>query len=385
MEQSLNYNMKLPNVGYYIYDNQFFLSKFDAYDRAKELHDPMPYVRFYFNDNVYSKIDWTINPPFSLEQLYTLHAKKIREKYDYLILMYSGGSDSNQILHTFIKNNIFIDEIRSYYPIKFANAITPTYNPYDPMGLLSEYHAAIPLYDFIKKKCPNTKLNVIDYSDDIVSYIDDKYIVEYEKKIRHLGEIYQQFKHIFQTKDLKTYTDKLPHNKIGVIYGSDKPNILFLNNRMFFSFVDVGRAATEIEQQEFTNYTSELFFWNVDTPLISVKQCHIIKDYLKTNKELTNIVVKNPQAFKESMILKQLIYPDYDSSIYQKKGKPSGGDIIIDYFFKNKNIFRFIEDKNKYIFSKYPEIENTQIYRPKNTAFKTCTQTRFYDVGEFII
>jgi len=47
----------------------------------------------------------------SLDFLYALRARQLREKYDYLVLYFSGGADSTNILKTFIDNNIFLDEI----------------------------------------------------------------------------------------------------------------------------------------------------------------------------------------------------------------------------------------------------------------------------------
>jgi hypothetical protein len=41
-----------------------------------------------------------------LKTLYKERAQQLRDNYDELILYYSGGSDSHNILHTFLQNNI---------------------------------------------------------------------------------------------------------------------------------------------------------------------------------------------------------------------------------------------------------------------------------------
>jgi hypothetical protein len=65
-------------------------------------------VEFIFNDQLYSKFNWTVEPDLTLEQLYAARAWELRNKYDYLVLHFSGGADSTNILETFIKNNIFL-------------------------------------------------------------------------------------------------------------------------------------------------------------------------------------------------------------------------------------------------------------------------------------
>ena len=68
-------------------------------------------VGFYYHDKEFSKIDWNYEPPQSLQDLYRIKAEKIRQDYGYVILAYSGGMDSSQVLETFYYNNIHIDEI----------------------------------------------------------------------------------------------------------------------------------------------------------------------------------------------------------------------------------------------------------------------------------
>ena len=66
---------------------------------------------FYFYDEEFSKINWFIEPKDSLQTLYRKRAEQIRQDYEYVILAYSGGHDSTQVLETFYYNNIHINEI----------------------------------------------------------------------------------------------------------------------------------------------------------------------------------------------------------------------------------------------------------------------------------
>ena len=68
-------------------------------------------VSFYYNDHVFDKFDWGIPVDISLDRLYTFRAQQLRDKYKKLILSFSGGTDSIQVLNTFLKNRIHLDEI----------------------------------------------------------------------------------------------------------------------------------------------------------------------------------------------------------------------------------------------------------------------------------
>ena len=94
-----------PRLGFYTVGDQRFYSKPQALLEATATgHFP----HFNFNREVYSKIDTTIEPQTSLRELYRMRAKQLREKYDYIRLEFSGGSDSTTVLYSFINNGIQI-------------------------------------------------------------------------------------------------------------------------------------------------------------------------------------------------------------------------------------------------------------------------------------
>ena len=67
------------------------------------------YPEFNFNDQKFSTYNWGKEPEQSLQEIYRKRALQLREKYDYLVLSYSSGSDSTNILHSFLFNGIKID------------------------------------------------------------------------------------------------------------------------------------------------------------------------------------------------------------------------------------------------------------------------------------
>jgi len=72
--------------------------------------DPQPY-KWIYNDNFFSQFDWAREPVDSLKDLYKKRAEELREQYDYVVLYYSGGFDSTNMLYAFLDDGIYPDEI----------------------------------------------------------------------------------------------------------------------------------------------------------------------------------------------------------------------------------------------------------------------------------
>lgn len=350
----------IEEYGYFLYKDVAYANKLDAFDQALLNNDTNPDIKFWFHDDVFGSIDWKIEPEFTLDELYALRAKQLRDSFDYLILMYSGGSDSNQILHTFMKNNIHIDELRSYWPEKISKCVIPKNDPRSPIGLLYEYHDVMKEIQKFSVSFPKTKINVIDYTYNINTTIKDNFIIDNEKKYFVNGAIFQQAKQKIEIDILKNDVDKLKTKKVGVIYGCDKPKLYYRGNKLYYAFADISRTSSAFYQKELINYIPKMFFINRELPLIPIKQSHIFKKYALTNPKILQAVEQRPELVNDSTLMKKLVYPDYNPNIYQKVGKPTGGDIILKQFLEHKNIFSLLDDKNQYFMSKYKNIEGVK-------------------------
>ena len=67
-------------------------------------------VTFHMGDQ-YDNYDWSVEPDQSWRQMLKEYAQELRDTHKYLRLYYSGGSDSQTILNTFVQNKIHLDEI----------------------------------------------------------------------------------------------------------------------------------------------------------------------------------------------------------------------------------------------------------------------------------
>ena len=111
MLKKLFMNKKL---GYYSCNGIEFESKIRAAVYAEAIKQP---IKWHFNESHFSQFPWHIEPEQSLTELYNLRSRQIREEYDYVVICYSGGADSNNIVESFIRQGLHIDEIVSNWPL----------------------------------------------------------------------------------------------------------------------------------------------------------------------------------------------------------------------------------------------------------------------------
>ena len=98
--------------GFYTVGQYKTYSKLEAIEHSGVSKHP---VEWNFNKHKFQQFDWMREPPGSLEFWYGERARQIRDTYDYIVLWYSGGADSHNALMSFVKNNIFIDEIAQFH------------------------------------------------------------------------------------------------------------------------------------------------------------------------------------------------------------------------------------------------------------------------------
>ena len=157
----LLFNSSYPDkFGYYTVGEKKSYSKLEVLEWGEP--------EWHFNDGVFSAIDWTIEPPFDLWELYKQRVKQIREQYDYVVLMYSGGADSHNVLSSFLEADCKIDEIATFWDYEksgekdsYLNAeITRVVIPH-----IKQLHKDGVILDFIKFSDKPTCLAIVSLSD----------------------------------------------------------------------------------------------------------------------------------------------------------------------------------------------------------------------------
>lgn len=316
----------MDRLGYYLVGNKKFHAKTLALLEQKKSKKNL---KWYFNNDIFDKIDWTIPVTENLDELYKKRALQLRNNYDYLVLYFSGGADSFNILTTFINNNIFLDEI----VMQFPKPVEKNFNEEDKTNknFYSEIkYQAIPVLNQFKNKIhPNTKIRYQDISEPLLDlFSKDNWFDEIPlgTNITPAG-IGRQIAQLQEPHILELcYADK----KIAQILGVDKPLVTCNDKGEYYTyFSDLNTMhcpPVDLNHQEiFKNkYQTEFFYWTPDIPKIVIKQSQLIKEACEKDYHKKIMIMqsmkKHIQNFRH--ILHEIIYPN-DVIIKWDPEKPS--------------------------------------------------------------
>ena len=390
---------QIPNshLGYYRYQNEYYTAPADIYDTALARKDYYPRIEYLFHEDVYNKFDTEQEPDISLEQLYVQRAWQLREENDYLILSFSGGSDSTQILHTFLKNNIKLDEVHSFYPKTLLKALPASIDEMHPHALLHEYQwACRPVLEQLAKTHPEIKIVDLDYTSELRSYCSDENLAFNLPKHVLSSSLYIPARNMFYHDFTQKYISGMKHRKVGVIRGSDKPLMHVYRNDVFFSFCDFNRSGWAIAAQTdiglSSNYNPIMFYWSPSCPLLTIKQAHVMKNEMQYNPEFRKFFVSDTgnrfpnirKSLRENM-MSVLLYPDWNASTFQKRIKTTSDESIITDLLPELHWLDKLKEKNAYYSSKYKNIANMNDINGeaalKNTLPLNTFWTKKYKVG----
>ena len=282
-----------------------------------------------FNETVFNSYNWTKEPTETVTELYRRRAQQLRDKYDYIVLMFSGGADSTTVLRSFVDNDIKLDEAVSYMS-------------YDATGDRDHYFnaeifgVAVPVVEQLKTQYPWVKHRVIDLTEFIVDYYNKD-----QNKFDWIYEMNMCFSPNNTCKEslplkIKEWADIIHSGKkFCVLWAHDKPRIAHEDGRFLVKFIDiVDNAATVKSIAGQQPYTDELFYWTPDLPEISIKQGHIIKNYLSApnvqnlpfvSREKSDLAYREIDGVKYWLSnhgVHQLIYPGWDIATFSN-GKAS--------------------------------------------------------------
>lgn len=374
-------------LGYYTCDGKVFETKLQAmlYANPKNLS-----ITWHFNDEYYNAYDWSIEPEQSLDDLYDLRARQIREQYDYVILSYSGGSDSNNILESFLRQNLFIDEIITNWALDASSKfIVCDKDVKETWNNNAEFHLhTTHRLNYIRNKSPKTKISVLDTSKSIIDGLlngNDANWVETKNDVFNVTGAFQ-FNPLFFSEVRKRF-DGL--GRVAYVLGIEKPRLTIRDNKLYLYFIDKASSIAPVKDSitQYSNITPVLFYWSPDTRAMLAKQAHTVFKYIKSHpiaKQLWqsndfNIIRRVQEEF-----LKYIIYTTWDSRWFQVKKTTNDWDSELDYWFT-----RGWSDTNEYaiwrdgLMNLLPRIKNfVAIDRGVLRGTKPCLSKLHY-IGSF--
>lgn len=368
--------------GYYRVGEKFFYKKFNAVVESINTNER---ISWDFHRNVFEPVIKNPNINLNLLELYKQRAQQLRDSYDYLILAFSGGSDSDNMLKTFLYNNIKLDEIWSDFPkslIEKSNYVLS--NSRDPSNMAAEmYTVVIPELMKVSQQHPSIKIHFSDNWEN-GSYEDN----EDTLSITNAPATYlmiQRYRYILD------YASKIVESgkKVAIIYGFDKPIPVIKDNQYGMAF---GDRATYMKSDYYNDVfvPIEYFYWSPTFPELPVAQARLLWNYLLNDKQDTvrrmkntspdsSFVTSRDSAFDS--IIKNVCYPYWD---FSKLQTDKSGLLF------NRNYMHFVEKhKNEMKYQSY--ISSLQVLKKlPNTIFASGSRDGdlvanycFFPMGEF--
>lgn len=375
---------------FYKVNGKIFYHKIEAILEANKTKSE---VTWHFYDDIFKSYDWTKEPDFSLDDFYYRRALQIREKYDYVVILCSGGADSTNVVKSFLNNNIFPDEIIASAPLEGLNSYEFTTANSNHSNTMSETKfAQLPLIDEIKQKYPNIKVTLHDYFKDMIDYQPEEWLHLCEDWVHPSSLARYRFERI---KHLKNLAES--GKRIAFVYGIDKPVlILGSGNKSILSVVsdltvNVQRPPFDVN---YPNVDNVLFYWTPDLIPMMIKQAHQVAKwiFLPENKKAlryfgiydrimkTSFIENRMRHSKYERAIVPCIYPSTHRVVFQAE-KPAS--IFLgehdDWFYKlhNKTILYQMMVQDSFRFLK--KIDPMYLNKQRSGLI---TYSKYYNIGD---
>jgi uncharacterized protein YutD len=381
--------MHIPykELGYYVCDQKIFSSKIEACIYSTKNKKS---IRWVFNNDVFDSYPWHIEPEESLDELYDKRAREIREKYDYVVLAFSGGGDSNNVLESFLRQNLLIDEI-VVNVMEDRNSMT-VYNS----KIMSNWNEGaefklqtLPRLEYVRNVSPKTKISIVDLSSHVFDFLngfgDESWLSYSRERLNVSGLMRHNFLHF---KEIRKRFDK--NKKIAMILGIEKPRTYVKGNtfKMMFSDKAVNIATVSEFIEDYTNTGIEYFYWHPSCAKMIAKQAHIIKRFIELTpkyreawqpKNLDDLFKKHRSI--QERVLRPLLYSTWKPNYWQSDKSTLDWYSEIDNWFteghKNTREFAIWQAGLKYV------QENARDWMiPGNDNLGLKSFMYAYDIGE---
>jgi hypothetical protein len=375
-------------LGYYTCNKIVFGSKLQAMLYANPKNLP---IEWYFNDEKFNSYDWSIEPELTLDQLYDLRSRQIREEHDYVILSYSGGSDSHNILESFLRQGLFIDEIVTNWALDISSKfivndvkVKNAWNNNAEFNLHTKHRL-----NYIKNKSPNTRITLLDTSKSILDSLLNNSNVDWVNTKNDVFSATGAFQYNpLYFSELRKRLDK--SNSIAYIIGADKPKLIIKENNLYLYFADKATSIVSIQEsiKDYSNITNVMFYWSPDSCDLLCKQAHTVFKYTKTNDDIkriwqsTDVVIRRKL---QEMLLRNIIYTTWDNNWFQVSKTIQDWDCEWDYWFT-----RGMSDSKEYAIwlnglkALKPKISNFIEYDKDGSIKGTKNYiSKFYYIGSY--
>jgi len=292
------------NFAKYCVGDQVYYLKLDAAHRASQTGQD---IVLDFHNDVFNSIDWSQRPTGTLAEAYRDRAQQIRDKYDYVVVQFSGGMDSWYALHSFLSNGIHVDEVYSRWPLVERKYRAADRNNTDESNLGSEFEfTALPVLEYVQKNFPKTRVVIDDYSE---SLLGDEFILP-QVGVGSTAIHYLKWNRRSQYE----IEQERRNSNIGVVVGCDKISTCAVDGNFYAYFTDV------FQSPEILGRSYEFFYWSPEFPTLPILQAHYLKDWLSIPGNATK-----HREYRESY--REACYPEFDAGTF-RVGKQLGNVVF---------------------------------------------------------
>lgn len=285
------------NKGYWRVGQELFDNKILAILAAQKLNLGPEDITWHYNDDAWDKFDWSQEPPGELADYYLQRAKDLRSRYKTLILRFSGGADSTNILKTCVDNDIKIDVIavNEYY---HAWNVPRT----EHLGSLEKVHLVDPYLELLEKQGYEFQKMYLDTTMFFDIVTDPDWIFKVNSPRFKIVDI--------QAPRTALHPNLAQYNNPDtcIISGIDKPGIWCMHDKIwYFSIPDIYSCMCD---PSISDMVQEPFYWTADMPELLIKQSHAVKNYMRTKLDNFPISV-NHRFINGKQWLVPVLYPKY--------------------------------------------------------------------------
>lgn len=350
--------------GYWKVEDKKFISKYEALLYGSTIKKPVKYIFF---DSVWENFDRSKIGKHSLNYLYKQRALQLRNTYDYLILYFSGGADSYNVLRSFIDNDIPLDEVCVKWAVDIFKSNTTIYTPntqnITATNYLSEWDFAIkPVLEMLSIQYPKIKITILDW-------FENKKIIESEdlyKKVNHWHDIEIPSLAIWSPSE-KYHIEK--GKKVGSIYGIDKPSTYHEKNKSYMQFAD---SATGMGTPNDINpFGTEYFYYAPTFPELTFEMASVVSKSPFIRAQSYDSLSTINTFFNRQRYLIKLLYTTWEGRFQVHKPiRPNREDKHF-WIYQNSELSLY---KNT-----YNEMKDQHLKKIKNLVISTNHRFSNYD------
>lgn len=369
--------------GHWHVKDKLFYTKREAFEYASTLPDASIVWRYY--NEVFDGYDTQNLGKIPLQLLYPARAKQLRESYDWLTLNYSGGSDSHNILMTYINNGIKLDHVYVNWPMKTVDNKTvyvPNTADKSSRNLLSEWDYAIkPTLDWLKTEHPDILIEVGDWTQDLN---EKQYREENFMRAATYWGAGSLFRNLNQSAVARKKVDA--GLKVADIYGFDKPH-LFLHP----DNVTVSMFFHDVAFQTATNATGtfEPFYWTPHLPELAFEMAHVNFKWYNNNPKARKYLRTYPMKVSREIVneynnelCRKICYPHTWEINKFQSGKPwQGIRTDRDFWIYKLPDFRRLVSAWQYHHGGFLDKINERYFDENGSLIPIRSQ--FYVIGKF--